>query len=385
MDIKYINSLIQKSVTSGLALKEEEELSRWISLERENEEFYAKVKAIYTLDLLKKGNLKDEKVIRELICGLKQSQRKYRLIRYSAIAAAVVVLMIGVGSYLSVSDHQAEVPIVTETIKVQPGFVIKRNNMPIALHSGEIENSGYVVNEDKKEIVLKEAESLNPEEITIFVDRGYQYKVTLPDSTKVWLNSDSELRYTTFGSEKREVTLKGEACFDVVRDMKRPFVVKLNNERSVTVLGTFFSVKAYDGDEDTKVSLVEGSVKVKNGEDDLLLTPNRELIINNQSNEVRIMDFDSRTIRAWIAGGFVYYNEELEEIVKDISRRYNKEFIFEDDIVGKERLTMILDSVKFNDIITYIKKAGKGVFHVEQKDDKIIFREAKSERARNSD
>lgn len=377
MNVNYINSIIRKSVTQQLSSEEERVLARWIVANKENEEYYAKVKAIYTLDELKTCDAisNDELFVRQLSEKMKRSRVKHNLIKYSA--AAVVLLIAGLGGYFFGTNDEVEESTVVEVVKIQPGLVIKRNNKTVDLLTVNVNNSGYEIDQTKKEIVLKEIDTLKNEEVAISVGRGYQYRVTLPDSTKVWLNSESELRYVNFGSARREVTLEGEACFDVVKDKSRPFVVKLNNGRSVTVLGTFFSVKAYDGDDDTKVSLVEGSVNVKNGNENLLLTPNKEVVIDNYSNKARIQDFDSREIRTWIAGGVVYHNEELEDIAKDISRRYNKELIFEDTIIGKERLTVVLDSIIFDDVINYIRKAGKGLFNVEQKGGRVIFKKNK--------
>lgn len=377
MDVKYINSIIQKSITQQLSPEEERALVYWIALDNDNKEYYTKVKAIYTLEKLKTGNAidNDKLFAGQLTEKIGRRRLKRNLIKYSA--AAVVLLIAGLGAYFLGTNNEVKEPILAKVVNTQPGFVIKRNNISGDLLSEETNKLGYQIDQDKKEIDLREIDSPKNMEVIISIERGYQYCVTLPDSTRVWLNSESELRYTDFSSERREVTLKGEACFDVVKDKSRPFIVKLSNERSVTVLGTFFSVKAYDEDDNTKVSLMEGSVSVKNGNENLLLTPSEEVVIDNQSNKARIQYFDNLKIRTWIAGGIAYNNEELKDIAKDISRRYNKELILENAIVGKERLTIVLDSIKFDELISYIKKAGKDIFEVIQKDDKVIFRERK--------
>lgn len=376
MDIQYINTIIHRSVTQVLSSEEKKELAHWIATDINNEEYYAKVKAVYTLDALKRESEKDDGFAKEM--RAKMRRRKLRLHSIKYTAAAVILLMVAVGGFIYTNDirsREAKGMKVAEAMKIESGLVIKRNNQRINLVSGKTDDPGCVIDETGKEIVLKEIDTIKNEEVTIFVDRGYQYKVTLPDSTKVWLNSGSELRYVNFGKDRREVTLKGEACFDVVKDKSHPFVVHLSNERSVTVLGTLFSVKAYDEDDNTKVSLIEGSVNVKNGTKNLLLTPNKEVIIDHQSNETIIQDFDSRKIKIWMSGGVAYDNEELEDIAKDMSRRYNREFMFENEMVKKERLTVVLDSILFDDIINHIRRAGRGLFSVEQKDGLIVFKE----------
>lgn len=370
--MKRINSIIRKSVTRRLSPDEERELAHWITSSEENEDYYAKIKAIYTLEGLKDQIKEDDSQSCRLSRRPQRKSVKHYFIKYSA--AALVLIASGVGGYFVMNSGKVEKSVVVEAPKIESGVVIKQNNKLVGLVPAKGGSSAYKVDESKKEIVLNEMDSMSNEEITIFVDRGFQYQVILPDSTKVWLNSESELRYVSFGVDRREVSLKGEACFDVVKDKSRPFIVKLNNNRSVTVLGTFFSVKAYDGDNNTKVSLVEGSVNIKNGNESMLLTPNREIIIDNKSNKSYVQDFDSRQVKAMITGGIVYYNEELENIAKDISRRYNREFTFEDNDAKKERLTVVLDTIIFDDIISYIKKAGKGVFNIEQRDGKVIIK-----------
>lgn len=77
------------------------------------------------------------------------------------------------------------------------------------------------------------------------VPKGGEFKLTLSDGTKVWLNSFSELRYpVNFTGKKREVILAGEAYFDVAGDPEHPFVVKVN-DLDISVLGTQFNVNAY--------------------------------------------------------------------------------------------------------------------------------------------
>jgi len=94
----------------------------------------------------------------------------------------------------------------------------------------------------------------------IVVPRGNRMKMILPDSTVVWLNNETKLKYASDFSENRLVDLTGEAYFNVKHDPLHPFIVNVGSER-IKVLGTKFSVNAYPDDQIIETSLISGSVK----------------------------------------------------------------------------------------------------------------------------
>src|SRR4029078_631833 len=97
---------------------------------------------------------------------------------------------------------------------------------------------------------------------TVSTKRGSKSKVQLPDGTQVWLNADSRIAYNEkFQGNLREVTLEGEAYFDVVRDEKRPFVIH-TAAIDIKVLGTAFNVRSYANEKNTETSLIRGSIEV---------------------------------------------------------------------------------------------------------------------------
>ncbi|MFV0269028.1 MAG: sigma-70 family RNA polymerase sigma factor [Draconibacterium sp.] len=118
---------------------------------------------------------------------------------------------------------------------------------------------------------------------TLKVPRGGQFFLILSDSTRVWLNSESELRYpVTFPNEKREVTLIGEAYFEVTKNIKQPFIVH-SEKQQIEVLGTSFNVTAYRNNEFIRTTLIEGRVKVSSTDYETYLEPSYQALVNSQN------------------------------------------------------------------------------------------------------
>ena len=123
---------------------------------------------------------------------------------------------------------------------------------------------------------------------TVRVPRGSEYRLILSDGTKVWLNAESQLIYPVrFTGENREVIMKGEACFEVAKKEKQPFVVKVD-EIEVLVTGTLFNVEAYPETKEVKMTLVEGRVEVKTEEHRQLLSPDVQARVDKQEGQIRV-------------------------------------------------------------------------------------------------
>lgn len=209
---------------------------------------------------------------------------------------------------------------------------------------------------------------------------GQKSQFQLPDGSKVWLNAESRLTYPEhFSDSSRFVTLEGEAFFDIVTDISRPFTVKVE-DLEVKVLGTEFNVHAFKGDNQLSVTLLEGAVKVLNHNDDqekaLFLTPGKGLsyiksldAFREFSKENDINTFNKAIL--WKNGELIFDGVDLSGFVREISRWYgvNVEIKGVPDqawnlkgTFKNEYLSNILDAVSYN----------KG-FNYELKDKKLIL------------
>jgi ferric-dicitrate binding protein FerR (iron transport regulator) len=157
---------------------------------------------------------------------------------------------------------------------------------------------------------------------------GGQYRLTLADGTKVWLNSQSSIRFPiAFDGKTRLVEVTGEAYFDVAKDARRPFVVRAG-KMIVQALGTQFNVHAY-ADEPSKATLIQGSVRVIKGADSLLLTPGQEGEYKEPGGIAENNTADTAQASAWKDGYFDFDNLDIQAIMRQFARWYDIRIVYQ--------------------------------------------------------
>ena len=174
---------------------------------------------------------------------------------------------------------------------------------------------------------------------------GQRARVLLPDGTAVWLNSATELSYRS-GSllGEREAYLKGEAYFEVKRNMFRPFVVNSRGVRT-EVLGTKFNVRARGSEKKVVTTLFQGSVQMYTGAQDeagTLLSPGQTLSVDVESGKSGLYTFNRpEEVLLWIKGEMRFDNQPLEVIMDCLSKVYNVKVSFADNRLMKQRFTCL--------------------------------------------
>lgn len=193
---------------------------------------------------------------------------------------------------------------------------------------------------------------------TIITPNGGQFKVILPDGTKVWLNAASSLKYpVAFSENSRKVYLEGEAYFEVTKSAAAPFVVK-SKKQSVTVLGTHFNVNTYLDEKVIRTTLLEGSVSVRDDSkgQEVLIKPGEQLELTGQMN-VRKVDVANAV--AWKDGLFDFSESgDVPSVMRQLIRWYDIEVEYKGDIPKKEFRGKISKKVKASDIIELLQYAG---------------------------
>jgi len=160
--------------------------------------------------------------------------------------------------------------------------------------------------------------------VSYYNGQGKVAAFVLSDGTKISLNSNSTLKYPkVFKGNKREVTLIGEAFFEVAKDKTKPFTVSTNGLRT-TVLGTKFNVSAYANQTNVKVALVEGSVEVatKGGRDKMLLKPTEMATFNATTGSLSRSGFNANAVTAWKTGLIIFENATFTEIANKLYNTY---------------------------------------------------------------
>lgn len=275
--------------------------------------------------------------------------------RWRWAAAVVCIVAAGAIGY-TLLNKKDPVPVVTAksgTYKndVPPGgnkaILTLANGQQIVLDSAA---NGMLAQEGSAQ-VMKDGSSLKyeagsaPSTITyntLATPNGGQYQLILPDGSKVWLNAASSIRYpTAFAGNERSVEITGEVYFEITKNQHKPFQVHLPSTAGagvIEVLGTHFNVNAYSDEEATKTTLLEGKVRtsIVNGEWSIL-KPGQQAVIQHlsagrQGSQLTIHDnVDLEPIMAWTNGQFIFRDQRIEQIMKQLSRWYDVEVSY----VGK--------------------------------------------------
>jgi len=194
------------------------------------------------------------------------------------------------------------------------------------------------------------------EKLTVVSPLGQKSKVILPDSTVVRLNSGSQLSYTPFAvSSRREVTLSGEAYFEVTRDEKHPFVV-VTKDYEIKVLGTKFNVRSYDCDKATETALEEGKVVItfSNGRNYELI-PGQVALASNTAN-IEIKNADIKSIVCWKNNVLRFSNTPVKKMIPMLEHWYGVSINVKNmEMAGEKCFTMTLKTESLNEALQLIK------------------------------
>lgn len=213
--------------------------------------------------------------------------------------------------------------------------------------------------------------------LTRIINSGRNLKmVELADGTKIWMNPGSVITYDKqiFADSARQISLSGEAYFNVTHNANRPFQVTAG-QLTTTVLGTSFNVEAYENESETRVMLVTGSVKVNAGEAEEMLRPGQQLDFSKEKKVVKISSVDVSDKQKELTNGkLVFENLALEEVLKRLERVFDLKITVTDrNILKDKRITgtyyredaeLVLKRILFIHGLTHHKK-GENKYVIE--------------------
>lgn len=184
---------------------------------------------------------------------------------------------------------------------------------------------------------------------------GQKSTISLPDGTKVMLNSGSSLRYASdFNVKNRDIELNGEAYFEVARNEEIPLVVSAK-QMKVEVLGTKFNVRAYSSDPEIVTTLVEGCVKATAGGREMIIKPAEEISYNVKSGEMKKYDAPNKNhLIPWRDNELFFNGNNLKEIGTILERMYNVNVIFEDETITKYTYTGLVRNSSLSNVLDLI-------------------------------
>jgi hypothetical protein len=300
--------------------------------------------------------------------------------RILVAAAAVAAIVVGVWFFNTDTSRHPE--FVSGSQDIAPG----KNGATITLANGKViqlsdAKSGVVIGEDALKYSdgsdvryssgtsssgsLKDSQNSTGlqgadgkvQNLIAATAKGQTYQFTLSDGTKVWLNADSKLEFPSnfVNGKTRNVKLSGEGYFEVAKDKAHPFMVNFRT-LTLTVLGTHFNVNAYENEKIAKATLLEGSIKVEK----LFLKPAQQAIFDDHRRLSLQTLENAEKETAWKDGYFRFYDEKIQDIMKELERWYDIEVVYEGKMTTEGFTGKVSRNKNISQVLMILEKT-KGV------------------------
>jgi transmembrane sensor len=309
-------------------------------------------------------------------------QKPVRMIPWrSWVAAASIILIVGIGFWFY--NQRSTSGVQPTTAKTQDITAPQSTRARITLGDGTIisldsVNAGLLAKQaggtvsktaDGKIVYQQTTASDQSAFNTLSNPRGSRViDMTLSDGSHVWLNAGSSITFpVAFNGSERKVSMVGEAYFEVAKNASMPFKVAAG-AGEVTVLGTHFNVNAYEDEENIKVTLLEGAVKLStnNAQRPTILKPGQQGIITDNSELITYNSPDLAEVMAWKNGNFKFNNADIQTILRQVARWYDLEVVYEHTIPSGHYRGTVPRDVSAQKMLEIIKTSGVN-FRIEAK------------------
>ncbi|MNJ87469.1 fec operon regulator FecR [compost metagenome] len=314
-------------------------------------------------------NENQQSLLLKNILNAGQQPKQIRLWPRIVAVACMIIVMFSISYYVfqPAKLKQNELDNVSVQNDIAPG----KNTATLTLANGEIvalseQHDGVIIDGNKVSYTNGAlAQNLRSAGMLLAqTPRGGTYIVTLSDGTKVWLNNESKLYFpSAFEGKERTVKLEGEAYFEVATDYtngksgsKKPFFVETKYQ-TVKVLGTHFNISAYNNENSSSTTLLEGKVEVKGA----ILVPGQQAIVDSEG-KLQIREVSVEEIVAWKNGDFLFNEEKLSSLIKKIARWYDVDInieqvdgdkLFTGQISRSRRLKSVLELLSLSSNISF--------------------------------
>jgi len=366
--------LIGHFIQEDISEEEEAELENWILESDHNMQIFEDLTDEVAVDgFMKWYSERDtERSLEEVKQRLQFSKPSKVVSIWKYAAAASIVILLGVGGYFLAFQEKEQSPVsrVNKTADISPGqyaaTLTLANGKQIILTNVR----DTVINQEvriENGVAVYTNTDNTPEYNEIKIPCKGFYKLVLPDGSKAWVNSSSSIRYPTrFTGNERRISITGEAYFEVAKDATHPFIVSVNGI-DVTAVGTAFNINAYANENDLRVTLTEGKIKVSNQSRTELLGPGRQISIN--ADQWSISTVDTSPIVAWTKNQFKFKNTTIDEAMRMVERWYDAKIVYQDKVTDHFTGT-INRNVPASHLLKLLEETGQ--VHFQIKDDTII-------------
>lgn len=363
---EYYQSLILDYLEGELNEKRAAELWEWVQAEEAHVLLFKQwVKVYHATRVAGQWSAIQGQSVRETVFARLQAETPKKRARfrtlYRGMCAAAVALLISLtwfGLRLHFGPENEDTPVeyaekITSSefkgaVLVTGGketlILTGKDSLSIPSTTGQtihIANNGLI---DYSELLQGESEKLAPQH-SLKIPRGSEFCITLNDGTRVWLNALSELSYPEyFSGEKREVTLTGEAYFEVMPDHTHPFIVH-TADMNLEVLGTSFNIRAYGEEDCLTTTLASGKIRqlYPASGDTLLLFPNEQSVYDKKQQRLQVQEADLTAALAWKEGRILLRNSTLDEIFRELNRWYDFEVSYQNERLKNMRFYLNID------------------------------------------
>jgi ferric-dicitrate binding protein FerR (iron transport regulator) len=345
-----IADLILKHFENTLTEEELRELEDWKNISEEHKKMYEELTNKKTLQsLIDRDEAKNQNTWQH---ELEKYEGKYltkqKRLRNKRVCIGICLLLIGAGasklifvsnqrshsnSALSIETYNSSEKAVTLTLSNGEDIYLADSNAgrPINQSNAVIDQCPTYA----RYIPLPNSVQETNEYNKITTSSGKQFILHLPDSSKVWLNANTSVRFPTSFLKERKIEITGEAYFEVKHDSVRPFTVsfmgsgKKTDQTLIQVLGTSFNVNAYELEPTLKTTLIEGKIRLIKGRKEYDLKPSQQLVISS-NGKVKIDSItNSEESFSWKNNHFTFNDADIGAVMREISRWYDVQVIFE--------------------------------------------------------
>ena len=359
MEFDRLKKIIVKDILCSASGEERRLLDEWRNQSEEHQRLYEK---LVSGSFLEKAVSDNNKALRRREWKrleariVRRRGRSVRLIRFRVVAA-VCILALGIGavglwsnsrqdrggSPLAGSIRMGSPKAIVELAGGQQFLFNKDTTLRLEAQGIQLVSSRDTLDIIQPVIAGERGEEYN----VVRIPHGGEYITRLPDDSVVHLNAGSELKVPVyFGTESREVWLRGEGFFEVVHRENLIFTVH-TDKADISVLGTEFDVRAYTDEKEVVTTLVQGAVGVSSGRTYDRLKSGEQARIAGKG-DVRVAEVDIYPFIAWKNGRMVFENERLEKIMAELQRWYDFELFYADPDVKEMHFT--IDILKYEEI-----------------------------------